>query len=370
MQSQTATWTTPGIDSETLNLSPAALVSPSNVQRLAPAVHFSVPPRVTAGHEPLIAVASSYAALTLRAPGHMQRAARAYPLILLAGWLWDDTVDHHKDDPNLTSQISTALSAFSSLLEVSPPKPSPVAGRLTSTNLDALRLLSEAVQIIDAELPAYARRLRDALWVFLQSFSEKAGLRRSAGHSLDEYVAVRARCVGMYPCFELAYAIKASARGIAPQTMMAFAEHDAVAHGARLATLHCAAVNDLFSLYKDRQLEDTVNFPLLLASDDSVDGYWRGARATLDYVRQLVLEVRHSLAALRGPAELASVVSETWLEMMEGNVLFHLTVPRYQEGVEIVRHLTNPALTTDQSRRAFRTSFPPEPGREERNAVA
>lgn len=369
MQSHTATWTTPAIDRETLNLTATALVSPGSLPQLSPAAHFAVPPRVTAGHEPLIAVAASYAALTLRAPS-TQRATRAYPLILLAGWLWDDMVDHHKDDPSLTSQISTALRAFSRLLEVTPPPSASVGGRLTPTNLDALRLLSQAVQLVDAELPPYSRRLRDSLWVFLKSFSEKAGLRRTTGHSLDEYVAVRARCVGMSPCFELAYAIKANARGIAPQVMMDFADHEAVVHGAKLATLHCAAVNDLFSLYKDRQLEDTVNFPLLLAPDDSVDGYWQGARATLAYVRQLVNEVQHSVTGLRGPTELVRVISETWLEMMEGNVLFHLTVPRYKEGVDILRHLTNPALTPAQSRRAFRTSFPPEPGPDDRSAVA
>ncbi len=301
----------------------------------------------------------------------MGRAARAYPLILLAGWLWDDTVDQNKDDPALATQIWTALGAFAQLLDVPrEARPTQAGARLSSTNLDALRLLRQAVQILDEELPHYSRQLRDALWVFLQSFAEKAQLRRDSDHSLNEYVEVRARCVGMYPCFALAYAIKATARAISPREMMDFAVGEDVQHGAKMATLHCAAVNDLFSLYKDRQLESTVNFPSLLAAEDTVDGYWRGARSTLDYVRQLVTEVGRTIHSLQGSPELKAVVSETWFEMMEGNVLFHLTVPRYKEGVEIVRQLTNPELSPEQSRRVFRTSFPPDLGPEKRGAVA
>lgn len=369
---RTPTTTIASLRHATLELRPQGLtLANHHLPSLSPDVQFAKRPSVAPEHEPLLAVASSYAALTLRVPSAMRRAARAYPFILLSGWLWDDTVDHNKDDPGLQSEIENALSAFSKLLGVNAQKhPTAPGTRLSQTNLDALHLLDEAVQIADAELPPYSRRLRDALWTFLESFAEKARLHPASSHSLNEYVDVRGRCVGMLPCFELAYAIKATAKGLPPSDVLSFTEQNDVATGAKLATLHCAAVNDLFSLYKDREVESTVNFPSLLAPGDSVDDYWQGALATLEYVRRLSTELLQSVESLSGAAPLREIVGETWLEMMEGNVLFHLTVPRYAEGVRIVKQLTDPSLGTEESRAAFRTSFPPDPLGSSRGAVA
>jgi hypothetical protein len=299
------------------------------------------------------------------------RATRgAYSLVLLSAWLWDDTIDHNKSQLDFDQFVDFALSGFAKELGVCadsiPPSsapssrlPAPFPVSLLEPINDAQRLLGESVAIIDRDLAPYSSRILATWWDFWRSFAAKAKVELHSPPPLAEYERLRSTCVGMYLCYDLAYAIKATSLGIPAATMLAYLENDIVAQGARLSSLHCAAVNDLFSLYKDRQVEHTVNFPAVLAKEASVDGYWEGARRTVQYTRSLVEQVLHIIENLPGPRDCARVVAQTWLEMMEGNALFHLTVPRYREGVELVKSIIDEDVPPEESRRTFRRTFPP-----------
>lgn len=360
------------IDFDTLNLLPAGLVSPlGRFPSLAPEAHFSSRPRVSLAHEPLVAVAASYAALTLRCRPQMRVTREAYSLVLLSAWLWDDTIDLNKAMPGFEHFVDFALSGFAAELGQTRPVPSAASADSTlppafGASLlepvhDALRLLGESVAIVRRDLAPYTPRILATWWDFWRSFADKAKVELTSLPALDEYERLRSTCVGMYLCYDLAYAIKAQSLGIDPATMLGYLEQNsAVAEGARLSSLHCAAVNDLFSLYKDRALEHTVNFPAVLAKAGSVDGYWEGARRTVEYTRSLVTQLQNTIAALPGPDDCKQIVTRTWLEMMEGNALFHLTVPRYREGVELVKAIIDEDIPPEESRRTFRRTFPPK----------
>jgi hypothetical protein len=299
------------------------------------------------------------------------RATRgAYALVLLSAWLWDDTIDHNKSQPGFDQFVDFALSGFGKELGLPsdsiPPScdgssrlPDPFPVSLLEPINDAQKLLGESVAIINRDLAPYSSRIFATWWDFWRSFVAKAKVELHSPPPLAEYERLRSTCVGMYLCYDLAYAIKARSLGIPAETMLAYLEQDIVAQGARLSSLHCAAVNDLFSLYKDRQVEHTVNFPAVLAKEASVDGYWDGARRTVQYTRSLVSQVLHIIENLPGPRDCARVVAQTWLEMMEGNALFHLTVPRYAEGVELVKSIIDDDVPPEESRRTFRHTFPP-----------
>lgn len=356
---------------DTLNLLPSGLVSPNGrFPSLAPEVHFASKPRVSPSHEPLVAVSASYAALTLRCQPQMLATRGAYSLVLLSAWLWDDTIDHNKAQPSFDQFVDFALSGFATELGVdresvpsscafAPSLPALFPVSLLEPINDAQRLLGESVAIIHRDLAPYSSRILATWWDFWRSFAAKAKVELDSPPPLAEYERLRSTCVGMYLCYDLAYAIKATSRGIPAETMLAYLENDVVAQGARLSSLHCAAVNDLFSLYKDRQVEHTVNFPAVLAKGASVDGYWEGARRTVLYTRSLVEQVLNIIENLPGPRECAQVVAQTWLEMMEGNALFHLTVPRYAEGVALVKSIIDEDVPPEESRRTFRRTFPP-----------
>lgn len=356
---------------DTLNLLPSGLVSPNGrFPSLAPEAHFTSRPSVSPSHEPLVAVSASYAALTLRCRPQMRATRGAYSLVLLSAWLWDDTIDHNKAEPAFDEFVEFALSGFATELgmpsDTIPPSdrahtipPAPFPATLLEPIHDAQRLLGDSVAIVRRDLEPYCARILATWWDFWRSFAAKAKVELHAPPPLPEYERLRSTCVGMYLCYDLAYAIKAQSLGIAPETMLAYLEQDVVARGARVSSLHCAAVNDLFSLYKDRQVEHTVNFPAVLAKEASVDGYWDGARRTVTYTRSLVDQLLHIIEDLPGPSECARVVAQTWLEMMEGNALFHLTVPRYAEGVELVKSIIDEDIPPEESRRTFRRTFPP-----------
>lgn len=357
------------IDFDALKLLPAGLISPDRrYPSLAPETHFATRPRISPSHETLVAVAASYSALTLRCQPEMRATRTSYALVLLSAWLWDDTIDHNKSLPGFDEFVEFALDGFATEMGVagrdgnwtnrtSALPPAIPVGLLEAVH-DAQRLLDESVAVIRRDLPAYSARILATWWDFWRSFATKAKLELDAPPPLVEYERLRSTCVGMYLCYDLAYAIKAQSAGITAERMLTYLENDAVAQGARLSSLHCAAVNDLFSLYKDREIERTVNFPAVLGKGASIDGYWEGARRTVQYTRSMVERVLDVITSLPGPIDCARVVTQTWLEMMEGNALFHLTVPRYAKGVELVRSIIDEDVSPEESRRAFLLTFP------------
>ncbi|MDH5673720.1 MAG: terpene synthase family protein [Myxococcales bacterium] len=303
-------------------------------------------------------VAAKYAVLTLRERYAREQAAFVYPLVLLGGWIWDDLVDEHGGHPELADLIAHSTQRIRGALAGQMVSCSSSSAETElSRHVDAvIELLLVGQPILQGELAPYSPRIVYELERFFASFADKARLSHHISARTEVFLQTRSVCVGMKPCYELSYAIKALHRGIGARELSRYLERPEVRRCEELATLHCAAVNDLFSIYKDREVEDTANLPAVLAPSPDLRGYLMGALATLERVRSWHAELRLLLAAL--PRHRArSLVEETLLHMMEGNVLFHLAVPRYAKGLDVVRDLVQDGFSPHQYYPRFEEVF-------------
>ncbi len=305
----------------------------------------------------LVPVAAPYAAWSLRHDYQRDAVAFIYPLFLLAAWLWDDLVDTNKAAPGQRELIAWGYdevvhAVTGSRATAAAPRPLELSASPFAATLDeCARLMALARRIWIGGAGSYRRPIEHEVTTFFRSFLAKMRLTHHHG-SYEEFFAARSRCVGMLPCFEMSYAVKARAAGLSASALHAFTSHAATRQCAHLATLHCAVVNDLFSLYKDRVLENTANFPSMLAPSADLNGYFEGARKALHYAKELF--ARYEAAARALPEQPGkSIAVQTWEHMMEGNLVFHLLVPRYREGVSLVRALLDSSRSEDAQRSEF-----------------
>jgi hypothetical protein len=324
-----------------------------------------------AGIAHLATVSAHYAALSLRHDYEADPVACAYPLFLLAAWIWDDVVDTNKRAEGLDSLIEegwlkiacASSSSFqtATFRSVPPPSSRSKESLLTKQVRCSSLLMGRASRLWSLWAHGFRQPIETQVIRFFHSFGEKVNLTHFAPSDRTHFINTRQICVGMQPCFEMSFAFKARLLGVSPSTLHAFTEDPLVKEAAKLATLHCAAVNDLFSMHKDRVKEDTANFPSQLAPTPDLEGYYEGARRTLRYINSTFEKFLAACAELPDhPCK--QLVVETWQHMMEGNLIFHLRVPRYSEGVALVRMLLDESLSRREQRQQFRQSFPPTEG--------
>lgn len=323
----------------------------------------------------LAKVSAHYAALSLRHDYESDPVARVYPLFLLAAWIWDDVVDTNKHVSDLNRLIDEGWQqiacASSSTFQMEALRSSPDLapgnrpdGDLTEHVQCSADLMARANRLLSSWAHGFSPPIESEVIRFFHSFQKKVSLTHFANVDREHFINTRQVCVGMQPCYEMSFAFKARALGVSPHLLHAYTEQALTKAAGRVATLHCAAVNDLFSIHKDRVKEDTANFPSQLAPTSDLAGYYAGAQLTIEYIRSTFDEFVATCADLPDhPCK--ELVVQTWQHMMEGNLVFHLRVPRYAEGVALVRTLLDGSLSVQERQRQFRTSFPPSPAHTE-----
>lgn len=310
---------------------------------------------------PLIDVAAAYSVWTLRSPHLNDQLTLLYPTFLLAGWVWDDLVDTTKATPEAPRVVEwgwrrLAHAAIPTEFAFEPPPTvSNGAACAMIQRVESCAELVVRVRTLTSEhVQPYAKPIEHESVRFFRSFAQKLQFTHENSKSRAGYEATRAICVGLFPSFAISNACKAHVSGVAASEVQGFTELAPAIRCAELATLHCAVVNDLFSLFKDRRLEDTANYASVLAPSASLHGYFVGSTRALDYARELYSQFEESLQLLpKSPVR--DLVEETWRHMMEGNILFHLMVPRYREGVLLVRALLARSFTESRKRHIFNT---------------
>lgn len=325
---------------------------------------------VPEAHLDLAEVATRCAHLTIPISRIPRPAHTAYWLFLVAGWIWDDLVDINVEGANLDGLLDSGLRAIQAAVQKATNNQfwKPGAERYDSAlpssdprwdHIATVReLLQDSATLIQLDLANYAPRIFPEMQVFFESFRDKAQLR-SQTPNISRYLDVRRRCSGIKLCLEFGFGINAHASGVQPSEFLSYLHDPSVEQCIRQANLHAAAANDLFSLYKDRQLEGIPGFPSLFASDQSIQGYLEGSHRTLEYLKERTREFRKAVQRLPKPSAFRAIVEETCIDMMKGNVAFHLSVKRYSEGVELVRCLTDPRLGRSEQLSRFRSSMPP-----------
>lgn len=325
-------------------------------RRSAERVRAALVPHMPAGG-PLLSVASTYAAMTLRQDyTGPQDPSLAFPLFLLSAWIWDDLVDTNKGGGGCAAALREGLPRLTQAVLEGVFERSPASlGRFRAPIELAATQSAALHRFTEVRAPHYADRIEREVVRFLASFERKVDYRHNH-RDVESFVNSRIVCVGMQPCYEFAYAFKAVDANMDPASQLAYLELPQVQPCADLATLHCAAVNDLFSMYKDRCLEDTANFPSVLGGSDDLGHYFVGAQRTIAYLRRVYRQFESQCARLPDlPGK--PIVTQSWIDMMEGNLLFHLMVPRYREGVELVGYLLDSTLSEDRQRERFMAAF-------------
>ncbi|MEM7155169.1 MAG: terpene synthase family protein [Myxococcota bacterium] len=286
-----------------------------------------------------------------------------YSLWLLALWIWDDMHDvskAHAGTDFVPQSIALVKAEFSNsglrhgegLVRRSHLE-GPV--ELRQQLNDCCHLLNQVrAELLQCFSSSELEPLFSETHQFFDSFATKVTMTQKSMDLVDDYERNRALSCGILPCYEMEILFKAYERNIPLSTVRGYIhQHPRECRaGALISSLHCAAVNDLFSVYKDRTIEDTENFPSVFAPGKTVTDYFEGAVATVEYVRD---RYRDFLAQCKSlPAgQVRDLLVEVWDTNMEGNLGFHYCVSRYREGATVLNALVDDQQSADAKAAVF-----------------